>query len=232
MVNIAKIVGYISFLLLVGCNSKYSTLEPAGPASLAVAWIWWIMMIVTVAILIGMCGLWWFAICKQDKDYTKQQTQKILTTFMLWGGIGLPTVACALLVIFGAPSGYKLLPTPAYDTLQINVHAQQWFWNVTYPKYDIAQIDTLHIPVGVPVNIYVTSEDVIHSFWVPRLGGKIDAIPGRRNAIQLQAYTAGTYGGQCAEYCGSAHAFMKFEVVALDAAEFERWIVQSGGKLD
>jgi cytochrome c oxidase subunit 2 len=87
-----------------------------------------------------------------------------------------------------------------------------------------ADANELHIPVGRPVVVDMVSEDVIHSFWVPKLGGKMDMIPGRTNRLKLQADKAGVYGGQCAEFCGGAHSLMGFVVVAHEAADWQRWL--------
>src|SRR5690606_6054197 len=94
---------------------------------------------------------------------------------------------------------------------------RQWQWDVAYPDAPgaaKASVNVLHIPVGRPVDVHVTTADVIHSFWVPRLGGKIDAIPGRTNVVRLQADHAGVFHGVCAEFCGTAHAAMRMQVEA------------------
>jgi len=88
----------------------------------------------------------------------------------------------------------------------------------------LADANELHIPVGRPVVVDMVSEDVIHSFWVPKLGGKMDMIPGRTNRLKLQADKAGSYGGQCSEFCGGAHSLMGFVVVAHDPADWQRWL--------
>lgn len=104
--------------------------------------------------------------------------------------------------------------------MRIEGHAQRWNWSFSHPEGDQVFEDILHIPAGEPVDIAVTSEDVIHSFWVPRLGGKIDAIPGHTNVIRIEADEPGTYWGICAEYCGEGHDGMRFQVEAHDAQSF------------
>ena len=99
--------------------------------------------------------------------------------------------------------------------LQIEAVSHQWWWEFRYPNADgVVTSDVLHIPAGREIVFRVTSVDVIHSFWIPRLGGKIDAIPGHQNTIILKADAPGTYGGVCAEFCGSGHSQMRFRVVA------------------
>ena len=107
--------------------------------------------------------------------------------------------------------------------LRVDVTARQWAWGLHYPGSGVRLTNELRVPVGRPVDIHVRSDDVIHSFWVPRLGGKIDAIPGRTNVVRLQADQAGTFRGQCAEFCGLNHAHMVMSVIAMPQDEYERW---------
>jgi cytochrome c oxidase subunit 2 len=115
--------------------------------------------------------------------------------------------------------------------LQISVRGEQWWWRVVYANGAGRRIESaneLRIPVGRPVELELTSADVIHSFWVPRLAGKLDMIPGRKTVLRLAATTPGTSRGQCAEYCGGAHALMSFYVVALPEPEFDTWLAHEG----
>jgi cytochrome c oxidase subunit II len=111
--------------------------------------------------------------------------------------------------------------------LTIQVNAKQWWWEIQYRKDDqiIAKTaNEIHIPTGQPVVFQLVAGDVIHSFWVPSLTGKMDLIPGRTNELWLQAEHAGIYRGQCAEYCGEQHAHMAFEVVAEPEDQFKGWL--------
>jgi cytochrome c oxidase subunit 2 len=111
--------------------------------------------------------------------------------------------------------------------LSVTVTANQWWWDITYNSGDTSKMvrtaNELHLPVGVPVRIFLKSNDVIHSFWVPSLAGKQDLIPGRDNDITLVPTRAGIYRGQCAEYCGAQHAHMSFVVEVQSYADFIRW---------
>jgi len=113
-------------------------------------------------------------------------------------------------------------------SLTLEVTAHQWWWEVRYRgsrKPDVMiTANEIHIPVGEPVHIRLESDDVIHSFWVPKLGGKTDVIPGQTNFAWLQADQRGTYRGQCAEFCGSQHAHMALYVVAQDPPAFNAWL--------
>src|SRR5690606_7741019 len=112
-----------------------------------------------------------------------------------------------------------------YTTLFRSV-GERWMWTFRYPDAGATSEEVLHIPAGEEIEFVVTSTDVIHSFWVPRLGGKIDAIPGHQNTIRLKADRPGRYGGVCAEFCGEGHEIMRFEVVAHPPEEYEALLVQ------
>jgi cytochrome c oxidase subunit 2 len=119
----------------------------------------------------------------------------------------------------------------AANPLVIEVTGHQWWWEVTYrdtaPSKRITTANEIHIPVGRPVHVYSSSQDVIHSFWVPNLHGKKDGIPGYTNDTWIQADSAGTYRAQCAEYCGYQHAHMALIVVAEPEQKFEEWVALS-----
>jgi cytochrome c oxidase subunit 2 len=141
--------------------------------------------------------------------------------WIVLGGLALPAVVLVPLVAYGLVAGERLLPLPGATPPRIEVSAERWGWAFHYPDHGGKWTKgVLHIPAGTPVDIVVTSRDVIHSFWIPRLAGKIDAIPGRVNVLRLQADAPGRYEGTCAEFCGVGHTSMRFEVVAHPAADF------------
>jgi cytochrome c oxidase subunit II len=113
--------------------------------------------------------------------------------------------------------------TAESDVTDVEVIGWMWWWEVRYPRLGIVAANEVHIPVGRPVRLTVRTADVIHSFWVPRLHGKIDLVPGRTNTLRLGATEAGVYRGQCAEYCGLQHTRMGVTVVAHDAADYAAW---------
>jgi cytochrome c oxidase subunit 2 len=127
-----------------------------------------------------------------------------------------------------APHGVMAEPRGAGDALQVRITGNQWWWDVEYqhprPSMRVRTANELHLPVGRTVRVQLLSTDVIHSFWVPALHGKRDAIPGHDAYIWLRADRAGVFRGQCAEFCGLQHAHMAMTVVAEDGDAFERWI--------
>jgi len=135
-------------------------------------------------------------------------------------------VSITVLLVFGIPIGHRMFPvvTEGADVLRIDVTGHQWRWEVSYPGTGVRLDNELHIPAGQPVHIHLRASDVIHSFWVPRLAGKLDAIPGRTNVLRLEADEPGIYHGQCAEFCGLNHAHMQFTVQAHAPAEFQNWL--------
>ena len=131
------------------------------------------------------------------------------------------------LLIASVATDRALASLPLKDGIAIEVNGLQWWWQATYypgdPTRSFDTANELHIPVGRPVLLKLQSPDVIHSFWVPNLTGKKDLIPGHVLTLQLRADRAGTYRGQCAEYCGYQHAKMAFLVIAEDPAQYEQW---------
>jgi cytochrome c oxidase subunit 2 len=139
-------------------------------------------------------------------------------------GIGLPVLVLSALLIWGLSLTASLVWPKPTDPLRIRVTGKQWWWDVAYlggarPR----TANEIVIPTGRMAELELESSDVIHSFWVPRLSGKVDMIPGHSNRIYLQARQPGTYLGQCAEYCGGPHALMKFRVIALPPDQYAAW---------
>ncbi len=215
-------------MLLSGCGGPLSTLDPAGPAAASAAWLWWAMFAFATVVLIVVVALWLYAMRRDPGDVTDESAQRVQNRWIVGGGFVLPLVSITALLAFGIPAGHNMMPLASdEDVLRIDVTAHRWWWEVSYPEEGIALNNELHIPVGVPVHVHVTSEDVIHSFWVPRLAGKLDAIPGRTNVLRLQADETGIFQGKCAEFCGAGHAHMDFTVEAHPQDDFDDWLEEA-----
>jgi cytochrome c oxidase subunit 2 len=133
--------------------------------------------------------------------------------------------AIILIGLFGASVGtLNAVGTIPPDAMHIEAEGQQFQWRFTYPSAGVTTTNDLRLPVGRPVVFDVTSADVVHSFWVPDLHGKIDAIPGHTNHLTLTAQQAGTFRGVCAELCGQGHASMLFTAQAMAQADFDKWV--------
>lgn len=142
------------------------------------------------------------------------------TGWIVAGGLLLPVPVLIVLTGASLVLGEQLLPRADGATPRIDLVAARWEWRFSYPEAGAASLNVLHIPAGEPVEVAVRSADVIHSFWIPTLGGKIDAIPGHANLIRLRADRPGRYQGICAEYCGTGHDFMHFVVEAHAPADY------------
>jgi cytochrome c oxidase subunit 2 len=113
---------------------------------------------------------------------------------------------------------------PEKDTVIIDVTGYQFWWEFKYPQYGITTAQEVHIPVGKKVLFRIHGKDVLHAFWIPSLGGKVDVVPGRVNTLTLDAQEPKVYQGKCAELCGSGHALMDFKVFAEKQADFDKWV--------
>ncbi|HVM03680.1 MAG TPA: cytochrome c oxidase subunit II [Acidimicrobiales bacterium] len=136
----------------------------------------------------------------------------------------IPAAVLAVVGVLTVGNIVDLDRVPKGDVLNVTVIGHQWWWEYDYTDHDVTTANELHIPTGRPVAVKLESVDVIHSFWPPKLAGKLDAIPNRTNHLTLQADEPGTYYGQCAEFCGISHADMRLRVVAHEPAEFEEWL--------
>ncbi len=176
--------------------------------------LWWVMFWGSVVLFGLVMGLFALAYLRSDLVARLKPVH-----WIVGGGLVLPIPVLVLLTGTALVLGEQLLPH-GNAPLRIGAEAHRWSWQFSYPEGSVSDQQTLHIPAGEPVDIVVTASDVIHSFWIPRLGGKIDAIPGHTNIIRLQADEPGIYWGQCAEYCGTGHDGMIFRVEAHDADDF------------
>lgn len=198
-------------------------LDPHGPFSNTVTTLAWVLIALMTLIFLAVCVALWVALYGSDELRAKLGGERVVR----WLGLIIPTGVLLLLLVWGL-TVTRGLTTIQGDELRMRVSGNIYWWRVSYldaaGKEVLADANELHIPVGRPVVIDMVSEDVIHSFWVPKLGGKMDMIPGRTNRLKLQADKAGRYGGQCAEFCGGAHSLMGFIVVAHEAADWQRWL--------
>lgn len=138
------------------------------------------------------------------------------------------TIAFAvILLIIGIPTIriiFRTQEAPAATALHVDVAGKQWWWEFSYPEFKVTTANELHIPVGQTAAFHLHAPDVIHSFWMPALGGKRDVVPHRVNRIVLTPDTPGEYIGQCAEYCGISHANMRFRVIVHPKEQFDAWV--------
>lgn len=204
-------------MLLAGCTGELSALDPAGPRAANLATLWWAMFFGSIALFALVLTL--LALTYLRRDWVSRLTPR---QWIIGGGLIMPVPILIGLLVVALLLGEQLLPKRSDSpVMRVEARASQWEWRFAYPgAAGGAEADILHLPAGEPVDILVTSDDVIHSFWVPRLGGKIDAIPGKTNIVRLQADKPGRYRGICAEYCGQGHDNMGFAIEVHDTLSF------------
>ncbi len=149
---------------------------------------------------------------------------------LIWWGVSLSVPVLVAMAVWNFLTTRLLADAPAGPAISVEVTGHQWWWGIRYQAggREITTANELVIPIGVPVKFALKSGDVIHDFWVPKLGPKMDMIPGRTNQTWLEADRPGTYRGQCAEYCGLEHARMAFVVHAVSPDQFKQWLAHQG----
>ena len=169
-------------------------------------------------------ALLWRALRRRDDASALRRPERLV----IWGGLAFPTVVLAALLVYGSLTSARVTGVGVEPDAVVEVTARQWQWHFRYRDGDgrvIGEsVDELAVPLGAMVEYRITSADVIHGFWIPRLGGKIDAIPGRINTLRLRADQVVPMRGQCAEFCGLEHARMVFPVRVMEAAAIEGWL--------
>lgn len=223
-----------------GCVSVQSTFNSHGPAADRIAGLSWFMTILFLIITLILWGLVGFAFYRRRGTLAEHEPISS-GGGQMWiavGGIAVPLLVLSVLFVLGL----QLLREFPIHGMHGGAHREhmmqsmkpeiliighQWWWQIEYLSDDPSQRFTtaneLHLPVGRPVNIQVESNDVMHSFWVPALHGKVDLVPGQSNYIRLEASTPGEFAGQCAEFCGAEHARMRMLAVAQPPDEYAAW---------
>jgi cytochrome c oxidase subunit II len=187
------------------------------------------LLIVSAVVVVIIAGLVLVAILRRGRSGGVSDTPIEETGGRGWIsiGVGLSTIVLVGLVVWTSMTMARIANPPDKPALTINVRGHQWWWEFVYQSDDPSKIFTtaneIHIPVGKPVRFTLNGEDVIHTFWVPSLGGKIQLIPGQTNVTWLQADRPGVYRGQCSQFCGQQHAHMIFSVFADAPDAFETW---------
>lgn len=215
-----RVLLFGSLVLVLGACS--GVLNPSGEGARQIADLWWVMFwvgLIPVVVVVGILIL----------IATGRAPGRLITDnrLIVYGGIVF-SIMLLVPVVWMTISTERSLGQSG-DGLTIEVVAHQFWWDVFYPdptgEGTVRTANEIHIPVGEPVELRVTSNDVIHSIWIPEVHGKIDLIPGTTNQLTLHADTAGVFQGRCAEFCGLGHAMMRLIVVASPPEEFEEWLL-------
>jgi cytochrome c oxidase subunit 2 len=210
--------------LEVAVQMPQSTLIPAGRDAELIADLFNVMAIGAVIIWVAVV-----AVAIYTLRVRGSHTQRAANLLILGGGVIAPTIVLGALIAYGMPLVPAVLST-ADANLSVHVIAKQWWWRIQYRTADgvIETANELRLPVGQRVELRLMSPDVIHSFWVPSLAGKMDMIPGRLTRLALEPTQVGTFRGACAEYCGASHALMAFSVVVMEPSAFRVWLEAQG----
>ena len=200
-----------------------SALHPRGPDADAIAHLTWVLVGGGTAILLLVLALVAYALWAPAERRAWAANQH----FVIAAGIGFPVIVLTALLVYTLVIEASIAGGGTRPAVRIAVTGHQWWWRVQYLDSgggaDFVTANEIRIPAGQPVELSLESADVIHSFAVPNLAGKLDMIPGRVNRLRLHAHAPGVFRGQCVEYCGGPHAKMAFYVVAESGEEFERW---------
>jgi cytochrome c oxidase subunit 2 len=206
---------------------RQSVLDVAGIQAQRIEGLWWVMFWVTTIVTVIVLAVLGWAVIRARRERVSASDDRQLLRYVTGGAIATVVILFGLLIVTIVTSRAIASQHDA-QALRIEVTANQWWWNVEYqhpePEQRVRTANELHIPVGRSVGIKLLANDVIHSFWVPALHGKLDAIPGHETMLWLRADRPGIYRGQCAEYCGAQHAHMAFVVIAEPSDDFEHWL--------
>ena len=229
------LIACASLALLAACvHGPQSTLDPAGPAAEGIARTWWLMFWLFSAVwLLVMVFVCWALFRGRNTRALQRPTRLIVV-----GGLLLPTTVLVALLTWGTATSSHVTARGATPDHVIDVVGRQWEWEFRYRDDDGRVSATsghvLRLPRGEMVEFHITSEDVVHSFWIPRLGGKMDAVPGRINTLRLRVDDDGgrPLRGQCAEFCGREHTHMIFAVDVMAPDAWRAWRDRGGLELE
>jgi cytochrome c oxidase subunit 2 len=222
--------------LLSGCVWQQGALQPKGPKALAIAELGGVFLTITTLVFLGVvaAAVWAFVRGSQrahergdeplapDAGTERQLTRAVSTSTLA------SLLLLAVLLVASVATGQHLAGFAPPKPVRVKITAHQWWWQIEYPGNNpqdhAVTANELHVPAGLPVELELTSADVIHSFWLPNLDGKHDLIPSHVIKTYFQADAPGDYSGRCAEFCGYQHAHMDLLLVAQPPSEFQAWL--------
>ena len=219
------IVLTLTLTALAACNETQSALSPHGRDAERIATLTWVLFGMVAAVMGLVLAGTWFAIRGSNTWRTHLSSERSIILY----GIAFPTIVLTALLVYGLLL-MRASPSVSSDAIVIEVRGEQWWWRVRYPVRNGGTFESaneIRLPLGRPVVLRLTSADVIHSFWIPALAGKVDMIPGRTTTLSLHAERLGVYRGACAEYCGGPHALMALHAVVLSDEDFDRWLTSA-----
>ena len=213
---------------LVGCSTSdpQSTFDASGPVARTQLDLFWLILWGALAIFVLVGGILVYSVIRfREKNQQELPVQTEGNRFLEFAWTLIPALMLIVLSVITVRTIFELDSPPSDNPLRVEVVAHQWWFEAIYPDYGVTTANDIVVPVGMDVDITLISPDVIHSFWVPKLAGKQDVVPNHPNKMWFRADKVGTFYGQCAEFCGIAHALMKFTVVVKDEKGFQDWMI-------
>jgi cytochrome c oxidase subunit 2 len=203
-------------------------LSGASARAQPVVWLTWGVLLISIAVIVIITGLLMAGVMRRHASADPRSLMPDTGGMSwLWIGVGLSALALLITVVWTVVVLAKIQAPGVTPRITLEITGRQWWWQVRYlstdPKQQFDTANEIHIPVGEPIRLKLVGGDVIHSFWVPQLAGKMDAIPGQINETWIEASKPGTWTGQCTEYCGVQHAKMLFTVTADTPQDFAAW---------
>lgn len=221
------LLGIILMLVLTGCEEWPNFLDSSGPVAEKQAEIFWISHAFSVPVFFIVAGLLLYILFRFRRRpggrVTSMSPSRETLVEIIYTAIPLLLVVLLFFLTIGYINAIDD-PESGEDELTVRVIGNRWYWEYEYPDQRILVPDQLHVPVNTNVRLILESSDVIHSFWVPELAGKMDLIPGQTNEMWFRATEIGEYSGYCAEFCGIQHAMMRVKVVVDSREDFDAWI--------
>jgi cytochrome c oxidase subunit 2 len=206
--------------------------DPDSSAAADIVLLWWVLLgLGTVAFGVFAFALMMALLRRRSApgEDEREPNPASLRRLVVSGGVVLPTIVLTAVLVATVATMRSTAETAPDDALHVEVVAHQWWWEIRYPEWGIVSANELHLPVDRPVALSLHSADVIHSFWVPALGGKIDLLPDRANLMVLEPTETGEHHTQCAEFCGLQHALMRLMVIVQPQPEFDAWLAHNAG---
>lgn len=206
--------------------------DPAGPVAGEIAELMWLMTWLGGAVFVLVMAVLVVGLLRGRQPAVEPgsaETERIESSQTRWivgGGVVLPVVIVTVVFALTLVTMMAVSREPGGEAVVIEVVGHQWWWEIEYPESGVVTANEIHIPIGRPVELHLRSADVIHSFWVPALGGKLDLLPDKTNTLVLEADEPGEYRGVCAEFCGLQHAKMAFVAVAMTEDDYQSWLQQ------
>ena len=207
-------------------SDPQTTLDPLSDNADAVNDVYTFVTILAGIVMVGVLALVlaFSMVFRERPGHEAQQIHGNSRLEVFW-----TLIPVIIVVVIAVPTFQVIIDTTGDapdDSLEVVATGNQWWFHFEYPELGVVTANELHLPVGVPVNVELRSKDVIHSFWVPQLAGKVDMVPGHDNRLWFTPEVTGVFLGQCAEFCGTSHANMRFRVFVDTQEDFDAWVAQ------